>query len=339
MKSSLTPRGMDSRTWNGVDIQRRPSDGYVNATAMCKAYGRQWSHYLENARTAQYLQALSRSLGIPRDLLILSITTGLNELRGTWVHPRIAVDLARWLHPEFAVWMDGWFLEGVTPKFAADPTPAPTALPRGQREKLTFEVGGPGVNVPGAAAFSAQLTEILDTYVTKTEAEQQALPQIERKRSLVQPRYAAKHFLEWFVAEHGQLVISPVPVGIPIAAVAAPPAPVPAPQPRPQPDPWRQQADPEEGWEDVGPAPLHPRRPRVSQAEAKLRQYERGELITGPDLAHLLGISPNSLNHWATDHGVGAERDGWRLAGRGKLSAGRCGTYPPGCASWLFQKL
>jgi hypothetical protein len=255
------------------------------------------------------------------------------------VHPRIAVDLARWLHPEFAVWMDGWFLEGVTPKFAADPTPSPAALPRGQREKLTFEVGGPGVNVPGAAAFSAQLTEILDTYVTKTQAEQQALPQIERKRSLVQPRYAAKHFLEWFVAEHGQLVISPVPVGIPIAAVAAPPAPVPAPQPRPQPDPWRQQTDPEEGWEDVGPAPLHPRRPRISQAEAKLRQYEREELITGPDLAHLLGISPSTLNHWATEHGVGAERDGWRLVGRGKLSAGRCGTYPPGCASWLFQKL
>jgi hypothetical protein len=338
MNSSLTPKGMDSRTWNGVDIQRRPSDGYVNATAMCKAYGKEFSDYRRLDRTIQYTQALSRSLGIPRDLLIQSITTGPNEFRGTWVHPRIAVDLARWLHPEFAVMMDGWFLEDFAPRLAAANTSAPNALPKGQREKLNFEVGGPGVCVPGAEGFSKQLTGILDTYVTKTEAEQEALPEQKRSRSLRFPRPAAKHFLEWFVAEHGQLVISPASVGIPIAAVAAPPAP-PKPAPQPQPDPWRKEADPEAGWEDVGPAPLHPRRPRVSQPEAKLRQYERGELITAPELAFLLGITPNSLNAWAVAHRVGAERDGWRLAGRGKLGAGRCSTYPPGCASWLFQKL
>ena len=30
---------------------------------------------------------------------------------GTWVHPQVAVDLARWISAPFAVWMDGWFLE------------------------------------------------------------------------------------------------------------------------------------------------------------------------------------------------------------------------------------
>lgn len=33
---------------------------------------------------------------------------------GTWVHPRLAVDLARWCSPLFAVWLDGWILDTLT---------------------------------------------------------------------------------------------------------------------------------------------------------------------------------------------------------------------------------
>jgi len=319
MNSSLTPQGMESRTWNGVEIRRRPSDGYVNATAMCKAYGRQWSHYMENARTSQYLQALSTSLGIPRDLLTQSITTGPNEFRGTWVHPRIAVDLARWLHPEFAVMMDGWFLESFTPKLSANPAPATATLPKPQQEKPVYMVGGPGVSVPGAEAFTAPLTEILDAYTSEKEAEYEALPRHERLRPFRSPRFTTKTFLEWFVANHGQLVISPSPVGIPFRAVAAPPRPPAPPAPAPQP-------------------------PRDHQALARPhhpdQRFQPGDLITGPELAHLLGITAGTLNHWAAEHNIGSERDGWRLIGRGKLSAGKlCSTYPPGCASWLFMKL
>jgi hypothetical protein len=309
---------MESRIWNGVDILRRPLDGYVNATAMCKAYGRDWFTYARSDRTKSYIAALERSLGSPQNCgdLVQMITTGPNHLRGTWVHPRIAVDLARWLHPEFAVMMDGWFLESFTPKIAADPNPATSALPPQQRELLEYQVGGPGINVLGATAFSEPLTEILDAYTTQTEAEQQALPQPQRCRSLRFPRPAAKHFLEWFVAQHGQLVISPAPIGIPVGAVACPPRPPAPPAPAPQP-------------------------PRDHQARAIPQQrFNRGDLITGPELAHLLGISSHSLNKWAGAKPIGAERAGWRLIGRGKLSAGKlCSTYPPGCASWLFMKL
>jgi hypothetical protein len=42
--------------------------------------------------------------------VVRSVATGPNDQRGTWVHPRLAVDLARWISPEFAVWMDGWIL-------------------------------------------------------------------------------------------------------------------------------------------------------------------------------------------------------------------------------------
>jgi hypothetical protein len=115
------PAQIEAREWNGHAIQRRQADGYVNATAMCKANAKHLPHYLTNARTSEYLQALSGSVGIPTDHLKVSIGTGPNHLRGTWIHPRLAVDLARWISPQFAVWMDGWFLE----QFDA-PTPSPT---------------------------------------------------------------------------------------------------------------------------------------------------------------------------------------------------------------------
>jgi hypothetical protein len=78
---------------------------------MCQANGKLWKNYHQNERTAAYLAALGESLNLPADQLVLTTTSGPNHLRGTWIHPRLAVDLARWLSPQFAVWMDGWFLE------------------------------------------------------------------------------------------------------------------------------------------------------------------------------------------------------------------------------------
>jgi hypothetical protein len=337
MNSTLTLKGMESRTWNGVAIQRRPADGYVNATAMCKAYGKEFSDYRRLDRTTQYLQALSTFLGIPRDLLIQSITTGLNELRGTWVHPRIAVDLARWLHPEFAVWMDGWFLESFTPRLPADAPPAPAVLPKRSRQREVWEVGGPGVVVPGAALLSAQLTVVLDAYTMHMEAEHEML-RFPGCRPFRSPRAATKRFLEWFATTHGkichgQLALSSI--GLPVASVAAPPRP-PAPSrpapavPGPAPRPSR--------YHQAPPAPPSPPAPPAQAPQHD--GYRPGDLITGPDLSHLLGLEPKTINKWAAARSIGAERDGWRLIGRGKLSAGQqCAVYPPGCASWLFQKL
>jgi hypothetical protein len=122
------PTLIEAREWNGHPIQRR-TDGYVNATAMCKANGRHLPHYLTNARTFEYLQALSGSVGIPTDLLRVTIGNGPNHLRGTWIHPRLAVDLARWISPAFAVWMDGWFLEQFTSPLPT--TNQPTARRQG----------------------------------------------------------------------------------------------------------------------------------------------------------------------------------------------------------------
>ncbi len=115
-----------SRSWNGTPITRRTTDGYVNATAMCKANGKRWKDYRESDRCQLYLDALESVAGISVHALVESRSGGAGG-GGTWVHPQVAVDLARWISAPFAVWMDGWFLESLQ---QAPPAPVMTPPPR-----------------------------------------------------------------------------------------------------------------------------------------------------------------------------------------------------------------
>jgi len=126
----MTNTGIVVRTWNDAPITRRDSDGYADATAMCQANGKEWYGYIRNERTSDYITALADATGLESAQLVISTTTGPNHLRGTWIHPRLAVDLARWISPAFAVWMDGWFLEALG---------APQ-LPQPQAQQLTLGV-------------------------------------------------------------------------------------------------------------------------------------------------------------------------------------------------------
>jgi hypothetical protein len=109
----IIANGLESRYWHGTAIERRQADGFVNATAICKANGREWSTYARSERTKEYIAALQAVPQFCRTELVQSVWGGHPHLQGTWVHPRLAVDLARWISPAFAVWMDGWFLESL----------------------------------------------------------------------------------------------------------------------------------------------------------------------------------------------------------------------------------
>jgi len=119
--------GFETRSWNNTPIARRAADGYVDATAMCKANGKQWNDYWRTDRATAYLKALGAETGFPVSSLCLSLKGGAHQ--GTWVHPQVAVDLARWISAEFAVWMDGWFLEALGQAPRPQPAPAPAPLP------------------------------------------------------------------------------------------------------------------------------------------------------------------------------------------------------------------
>lgn len=95
----------------GSVVHQRASDGYINATAMCRAAGKLWGHYNSNATTKAYLAALESDIGIPISELIQSVKGGDPAIQGTWVHPDIAIHLAQWLSPAFAVRVTRWVRE------------------------------------------------------------------------------------------------------------------------------------------------------------------------------------------------------------------------------------
>jgi hypothetical protein len=84
-------------------------DGYINATALCKAGNKLFGHYKENKKTKAYLQALESIIGIPI-MELFDVKVGGNH-SGTYVHRKVALHLAQWISPEFAVQVSGWVEE------------------------------------------------------------------------------------------------------------------------------------------------------------------------------------------------------------------------------------
>lgn len=81
---------------------------------MCRAGGKLFADYNRLGTTGQFLAALSGSMGIPIDRLVIAIVNGPNDLRGTWVHPQVAIHLAQWISPEFAVKVTQWVFDWMT---------------------------------------------------------------------------------------------------------------------------------------------------------------------------------------------------------------------------------
>jgi hypothetical protein len=98
----------DKLILGGVEIQSRQSDCYINATQLCKAGRREFKKWNENESSKAFVEVLGKKLELPRTQLIESITTGTNEERITWVHPRIAIQIAQWVSSEFALNVSEW---------------------------------------------------------------------------------------------------------------------------------------------------------------------------------------------------------------------------------------
>ena len=92
--------------YNAQEIQQRDKDGYVNATQMCQAGGKFFAHWKETEDYNRYVEALSLSIGIPIDRLTVSKPGRPSRGGGTWIHPKLAIKLARWISVEFELWCD-----------------------------------------------------------------------------------------------------------------------------------------------------------------------------------------------------------------------------------------
>ena len=101
-------------TYQGDVISQRASDGYINATAMCRIAGKEWSEYRRLKSTKDFIPALARDLNTPESAL--TITTfgspgGDPRNQGTWVHPQVAIDLASYLSSDFKIKVTRWVMD------------------------------------------------------------------------------------------------------------------------------------------------------------------------------------------------------------------------------------
>lgn len=100
--------------YQGQTVTQRARDGFINATAMCRVAGKEWSRYRELKTTKDFFAALALDLGLNEGQLALTLygtPGGDARNQGTWVHPQVAVHLASWLSPEFAVQVTKWVME------------------------------------------------------------------------------------------------------------------------------------------------------------------------------------------------------------------------------------
>jgi hypothetical protein len=103
----LTPLEIE----NGLIIENREDDGYINITNLCKAGNKQFKHWEETEKSKAYLQALSSQVGIPiSDLIKIGIDSTYKNLH-TWVHPQVAINIAQWISPYFDVKVSAWVYE------------------------------------------------------------------------------------------------------------------------------------------------------------------------------------------------------------------------------------
>jgi len=120
-KNILVPKNFEDLVIDEFRIQARSSDGYINATQMCKAGNKFFKDWFRLENTKQMIVILAKHMGIDienpdRRILpsaLIDITKGGNDkmAQGSWIHPDLAVNLAQWISPLFGIRVSRWVRE------------------------------------------------------------------------------------------------------------------------------------------------------------------------------------------------------------------------------------
>ncbi len=146
-------------------VDQRSEDGYINATAMCKAAGKLMGGYLRADSTIAFLEELSSDMQICTSELVQIVKGGDPSLQGTWVHPQVAVHLAQWLSAKFAVQVSKWVHEWMSGK-----APTVTKMPfHLERHMLNFH------KIP--SGYFSVLQEMTNALVAPMEAQGYRMPE------------------------------------------------------------------------------------------------------------------------------------------------------------------
>ena len=130
-----------SRTWQEFVVERRPEDGYFNATAAGSIFQKHPRHFLGTSQTKAYIDALAEALHLDTGFdetpnkAVFMVQHG-GTAPGTWFHPRLMLNYARWLDPHFAVWMDSWVIDVLGGQRLVAAPPAPEAQTVARRQEV-----------------------------------------------------------------------------------------------------------------------------------------------------------------------------------------------------------
>ena len=125
---------------NNVKVEQQVKDGFVNATAMCVAHGKEVKHWLENRETFELFVALINEVDSNRGNSDVSCQGRLSGTKyqklfpelifvkqgspefggGTWIHPDLAIQLAQWCNKKFALQVSRWIREWLTKDVSPD---------------------------------------------------------------------------------------------------------------------------------------------------------------------------------------------------------------------------
>lgn len=130
--------------FNGISIEQRQTDGFINGTAMCTSNSKDVAQWCLNKSTVELLNALAERLGEPtydvkdwnsNDSSLTSLSRRFPRILivkrgspdnggGTWIHHKLAVQLAQWCNPQFALlvsdWVELWLMSYSPTQLEAD---------------------------------------------------------------------------------------------------------------------------------------------------------------------------------------------------------------------------
>jgi len=92
-----------TETYQGHRIEFRKSDGFINLTALCRAFGKKPNDLMQMLSTKQLLTFVDEDLGKLRESPVV-VSEG--HKGGNWIHPQLAIAACRWIDDEFALWCD-----------------------------------------------------------------------------------------------------------------------------------------------------------------------------------------------------------------------------------------
>lgn len=101
--------------FRGIGFMQRTSDSYFNATKLIELWNesnsdcKQLGNYMKNANTIEFVEQLKKE-GIENPIIT---KRGRSENAGTWVHPKIFIDLAMWVSIEFKSKVIDYVLDGL----------------------------------------------------------------------------------------------------------------------------------------------------------------------------------------------------------------------------------